>query len=145
MAYWDTSALLKLYIEEADSAYFDSLASQLPGPIVSTHLARVEVLCALYQKENAGHIGPGAAAEAFQKFLADLHSGRIDTVPPGPDVWTQVERVLQIAFHRPRPVLFRSLDAIHVASALASSATVVVATDRRLREVATSAGLRVLP
>lgn len=103
------------------------------------------MLCALYRKEYAHDIKPGAASQLFKAFLADERAGRIITVPNGKDVALQAERLVKRAYAATPALPIRSLDAIHVASALASKATAVVATDARLRDVARQMGLKPLP
>lgn len=143
--YWDTSALLKLYVAEPDSAYFLQLLEGHEDPVLSSSIVTTEVLCALYRKEHAGDLKRGAAATVFRRFLGDVDAGRILTIPYGADVRSEAHTVVRLAFHRPRPLAIRSLDAIHIGSALAAKARILVATDLRLREVASLAQLKVLP
>ena len=145
MSYWDTSALLKLYIAEADSPYFLQLIAGGDEPIVSSAIVTAEILCVLYRKEQARALKGGGAGRIYGKFSQDVRTGRILTVPYGPDVEAQAEKLARLVFNRPRPILIRSLDMIHVSTALSSRARDLVATDRRLREVAVLAGLHVLP
>ena len=145
MSYWDTSALVKLYIAEADSPYFLQLIAGGDEPIVSSAIVTAEILCVLYRKEQARALKGGGAGRIYGKFSQDVRTGRILTVPYGPDVEAQAEKLARLVFNRPRPILIRSLDMIHVSTALSSRARDLVATDTRLREVAVLAGLHVLP
>ena len=145
MRYWDTSALLKLYVSEPDSKYFLELVTSSDDPLLSADIVREEMLCALYRKEHAHDIKPGAATQLFKAFLADEQAGRIITIPNGKDVVLQAERLVRRAYAAAPALPIRSPDAIHVASALASKATVVVATDARLRDVAQQMGFKLLP
>jgi hypothetical protein len=63
----------------------------------------------------------------------------------GREVEEQAEKLLGLTFAQPRTILIRSLDLIHVSSALVNRADGMVATDGRLRALAVRAGLRVLP
>jgi len=143
--YWDTSALLKLYVAEPDSPYFLELLAGGDDPLLSSSIATTEVLCALHRKEHAGDLKPGAAETVFRRFMSDVDAGRIVTIPYGGDVLSQVNTVARLAFRRPRPLPIRSLDAIHIGSALAAEARTLIATDTRLREVASLVRLKVLP
>lgn len=145
MDYWDTSAILKLYVAEHDSTYFLRLIAEINEPILSSAIVTTEVLCALYRKQRAGDLKEGGANTIFRKFNADLRAGRIVTIPYGADVEAGAEKLIRLAFHDPGPVLIRSLDAIHIASALVGNAKRLVATDARLREAASLVGLKVLP
>ena len=145
MNYWYTSALLKLYVLERDSTYFRALATNSVEPIITSDIAREEVLCALYRKEHEANLKVGGAAKLFQSFQADSSNGRIVMVPKGKDVLSQVELLLSRAYSQKPPLFIRSLDAVHIASALSIKAKSIVATDKRLRDVATLMGFALLP
>ncbi len=143
--YWDTSALLKLYVAEPDSTYFLQLLEGGADAILSSSIVTTEVICALYRKEHAGDLKQGAAGTVFRRFMTDVDAGRILTIPYGADVMREANTVVRLAFDQPRPLAIRSLDAVHVGSALAAKARTLVATDARLREVASLAQLKLLP
>ena len=145
MNYWDTSALLKLYVPEDDSGCFLDLVVSSEQPIVSSAIAAAEMLCAVYRKECVGDLQSGGALTAYQRFLGDCREGRIVLVPYGEQIFTSAEGIVRLAFRRARPVMVRSLDAIHVASAMTARARVMVATDARLRTVAAMAKLKLAP
>jgi predicted nucleic acid-binding protein len=143
--YWDTSALLKLYVPEDDSGYFLNSVVTSDQPLVSSAIAAVEMLCAVYRKECIGDLKRGGALATYQRFLGDSREGRIVLVPYGEQVFTAAEEIVRLAFRRARPIMVRSLDAVHVASALTARARVMVATDTRLRQVAAMAKLKLAP
>ena len=145
MNYWDTSALLKLYVSEPDSTYFVNLVSSSSGPLITSEIARIEIYCALSRKQLAGELGKGAADLLSSRFHGDTDSGRIITVPLGADVFAEAIRLTRSTRLLSPPLLIRSLDALHVATALVVGAQTAVATDSRLRAVAASAGLVLLP
>lgn len=66
-------------------------------------------------------------------------------LPYGSDVIAEAENLIRIAFEQHPPVMVRSLDLIHVASAVASKATSLVATDERLRALASLSRLTLVP
>lgn len=134
--------MVKLYVAEADSPYFLQLIIDTDEPIVSSAPATTEVLCVLYRKEQARALKPGAAKHVFHKFVTDVRSGRILTIPYGRDVEVEAEKLVSLIFPQPRPVLARSLDVIHISTALSTKAKSLAATDARLREVA---GLSLIP
>lgn len=145
MNYWDTSALLKLYVPETDSAYFTTLVSMAVGPLVTSELARLETYSALLRKERAGELPADAADLIFGYFAGDVSRGRILTLPIGADVVEAGLRLTRLAHATEPPILVRSLDTLHVASAVVSGAQNVVASDGRLRRLAQLAGLPQLP
>jgi hypothetical protein len=73
VAYWDTSALLKLYVDEPDSSEFWGLL------LGSKHGVRTctEMYCALRKKENLKELKAGGAAALFDKFRQDVANGRV--------------------------------------------------------------------
>lgn len=76
-------------------------------------------------------------SDVGERLLAELQCIR--------EVLEEVQKLVVHAYSADPPVMIRSLDAVHVASALASRAVWVVATDTRLRDAATSMGFRVAP
>ena len=145
MQYWDTSALLKLYVAEPDSNHFLQLLAATDAPVLTSAVAAVELQCALYRKELAGDLKAGGAGSAFQKFQADLAAGRILKVPLGDDVSAASSGIARKAFTGKHPITVRSLDVIHLASAAVCGAESLVATDLRLREAAKRAGFKLMP
>jgi predicted nucleic acid-binding protein len=126
MIYLDSSALLKLLVAESESAALASwLSNQPTTPIVSSELARLEVVRAARRLDAAAV--PAARALVSQVDLIPLTSGLID-------------EAADVA----EPAL-RSLDAIHLVSALSlrDELTAFVAYDRRLVAAARTAKLDV--
>lgn len=126
MIYLDTSALVKLVIEEAETDALRAWLAKLSGvPRLSSSLIRVEVPRSILRRSPA----------------AVLHGRRI------------VARVRRVAMTNEvldvaammQPTLVRSLDAIHLASALTvhDRLTAFVSYDRRLIDAASGVGLPV--
>ncbi len=124
MIYLDTSALAKLLIREAESAALRRfLVRQADQTRISSAVVRTELA-------RAAARGSADAADVVAA-LDDLELLRID------------DELLDRA-GRLQPVSLRSLDAIHLASALrARPLTAFVCYDRRLGEAATALGLPV--
>lgn len=127
MIYLDSSAVLKLLFEERESAALEQWISERAGtPVVSSELARVEVLRAS-RRLNADAL-PAARALLSQLDLIPLTSALIDEAA---DVGEP---------------LLRTLDAVHLASALSIRANLsaFIAYDHRLAAAAEAAGLEPL-
>lgn len=121
--YLDTSAALKLMIDEAESrALIDSLNTNRPG-LVSCTLLETEM------RRAAQRI-----PELTQRHVTELLE-RIDLYTPSAAVFTQAGLL-------PGANL-RSLDAIHLAAALHLGADVLVSYDRRMIEAARGIGMDV--
>jgi predicted nucleic acid-binding protein len=123
--YVDTSAFLKLLVEEAESS---ALRARLPRwrQRASSGLLRTETLRALRRSGNGRLSGP-----ARQMFAA-LHLIRVD------------EQILDRAGEL-EPDALRSLDAIHLSSALSlgSDLAALVTYDQRLADAAAGYGIAV--
>lgn len=127
MIYVDSSALLKLLHEESESAALaDWLTTQAGKPILSSELANVEVVRACRR------INPDVLPDA-KALLAGL-----DLIPLTGAVMAEAADV--------GDTTLRSLDAIHLASALSIGADLsfFIAYDHRLSEAASAAGLHLL-
>lgn len=123
MIYLDTSALLKLVIDEAESRDLEFWLRQQDERLTSSEIARVELVRACRR------VAPTSVTTA-RALLADL-----PLVPIGPAIIEIAETV--------DPPLLRSLDALHLAAAieLDLELTAFVAYDKRLRDAAVFAGL----
>ena len=124
MIYLDSSALLKLVRVERQTAELTSwLGERVDAPLVSSALARVEVL---------------RSCRRIDERL--LEQGR--AVLAGVDFVPIDDGILGVAADLPDPGL-RSLDALHLASALALDPDLetFVAYDQRLLTAAGAAGL----
>jgi uncharacterized protein len=124
MIYLDSSALLKLLFDEVESAALALwLSEREDTPKVSSELAKVEVVRAARRLD-------AAAVPAAKTLLSQL-----DLVPLGRGAMDEAADVGE-------PSL-RTLDAIHLASALSISGdlTAFVAYDNRLVAAAESAGI----
>ena len=126
LLYLDSSAILKLIVSEHETAALISLLGDWPER-VSSQLAQTEVLRALGRaKVSVGTFRRG------EKVLDRVGLIRID------------KRILQDAGML-QPVSLRTLDAIHLATALSIRVDLaaVVTYDRRLAEAASNAKLTV--
>ncbi len=145
MRYWDTSVLLKLFVEEDDSGLFAALIEEAGEVIHTSELSRLELLRALWGKRLDGVIVPGAEKTLMRRFESEVEMKRIILVPVGTDVRREFEAVLRVCYTRKRPIRVRTIDALHLASALASRAKEIVCTDARMREAAGALQMTIHP
>jgi len=138
MRYWDTSVLLKLFVKEDDSEFFSGLIEEAGEVIHTSELSRLELLRGLWGKRLDGLIVPGAEKNLLRRFEAEVEMKRIILVPVSNDVRRELEAVLKVCYNRGRPIRVRTLDALHLASALASRAREIICTDARMREACAS-------
>jgi len=145
MRYWDTSVLLKLFVEERDSAFYTALIEEAGAIIHTSELSRPELLRALWGKRLEGAIRRGAEERLMHRFESEVEKRRIILVSIGPEIQRQFEVVLKVCYTQRRPILVRTLDALHLASALASKTTQIVCSDMRMREAAGALQMDVYP
>jgi uncharacterized protein len=143
--YWDTSALIKLYVPEPDSAFFVELIAKDDQPVCTSVISVIEVRCALNRKEQAGDIRRVDAARAMKRFTADCGEGRITKLPCNDETISLAHDIVDFASGARKPVMLRSLDAIHLASAQGARAAGVATTDMRMRDIAAMLRLKLIP
>jgi uncharacterized protein len=140
IVYIDTSALVKRYIQEANSGDVVTLLDQadLAGSIL---LTRVEMASAFSKAVRMKWLDPQAAEEAWQDFLVHWRSfSRLNVTQP------LIDRASRLAWDYG----LRAYDATHLAAALLWQETletpVTLATyDRELWLAGQKAGLSVWP
>lgn len=137
-AYFDTSVLVKRYVKESGSATSRKLLQRYR--FLSSALAPVEALSALSRRRTDGEL----TQRDFLAIKSRLHKDRAywELVEVGPIVLSQAEELVQRAG-------LRTLDALHVASALtfqaASGLTIpFVTADVRQRDAAESLALNLI-
>jgi hypothetical protein len=85
------------------------------------------------------------ARRALAAYDADVAAGFVSVIAMDPAIVEKFEVIIDRCHHQSPPVLLRTLDAIHLASASVAAESEVVATDKRLREAALSLGFSVYP
>ena len=136
--YLDASALVKLFVPEPESA---SLNEALLGAedVVVSDLALTELASALGRRTRERRVSARDARRIQSEAEKLAHAcHRVELTPP---VHRRAERLLLGS----RDVPLRTLDALHLATALAADAATLVTYDPRLRAAAVSQGLFVAP
>jgi len=144
MRFWDSSALVKLYVAEPDSTTFKRFADDPEVPLISSFTIH-EVQCAFWRKEISGGVKRGAAEILFQSFLRQIERGNFKLIPYDPRVKSRAIGVVRHCYGASRPVMIRSRDALQIASALEGGATEMVSADSRMRGSGILFGLRMMP
>ena len=75
MSYWDSSALVKLYVKETDSMQFELRA--LGDLLVTGTLALLEARTVFRRREAEGVLPRGQATALFAQLTADAVAGKI--------------------------------------------------------------------
>jgi len=142
MGYWDTSALVKLYAEEPDSATFEA---QAVNAAVTSRIAIYEAYATFMRKEAEGLLQPGSAQMLYSELLQDVATGELRLVELAADVEQEYGKVLTFCYQQNPKIPLRTLDALHLASARVADETDLVATDKRMRDAGKRLGFSLFP
>jgi predicted nucleic acid-binding protein len=134
MSYWDSSALVKLYVKEADSPQFEALA--LVDPLVTGTVGLHEARVMFRRREAEGVIPPGQGAALFAELSADVAAGEIREQRETDLVRVKFGEVLEACFSQTPPAFIRTNDALHIASSLVAGEGAFVTADARQRAAA---------
>jgi predicted nucleic acid-binding protein len=140
--YVDPSALLKLYLHEPDSAAMSVWRGRTRDALPITPHGRVEVINGLCLATFRRLITPAALADALASFDEDLTEGRYIVADVA---WrAMLRRAADLSLAHTPAVGCRTLDVLHVATALELGSRRFVTFDDRQRQLALIAGLRVV-
>ena len=139
----DSSLVVALYLNEADSVRADVACASVAPPIRLTDLHRVEISNAFQRAVKNGRISAEQAELLWHDFTADVLAGRFEIVAI--DHATVFARTLALTQKHTAITGTRSLDLIHIATALEIGATDFLSFDNRQRQTAISEGLKVIP
>lgn len=131
--YLDASALVKLFVQEAES---DSLNEALLGAqgVILSDLALTEMASALGRRTREGILTRLQASRLHREALKLTTLCRhVEVTPP---IHRRAEKLLLSV-----PMPIRALDALHIATALEAGAATMVSFDQILRDVASAQGL----
>ena len=136
--YADSGVLIKLYVRERNSAEaINALRGYSSIGINSLH--ELEIANTFRTLEGRGLITPIQRTASEHGLETDILAGRLRRVEPD---WSTIFREAQgLSRLYSTSTLARSLDILHVAAAIASSADTFFTGDRRQYELAALAGL----
>ena len=144
MSYWDTSCLVKLYTPENDSPTFANHLANHPS-CVTADLTLLEFWATVRRKEAEGILAPGEAATVQTALEADASAGAICILVIDQQVRDEYKVVVEKCLSQTPPIFIRTNDAQHIAAATCAGETVIVATDKKLRDAALHLGFTVFP
>lgn len=145
MAFWDTSALIKLYVRERDSGIFREMMRTLVEPPVISQLTLAEIHRVFWAKELARAIPANRAEATYATFRKDVEAASFDIVPFERRVEHEFDRIVLACYRASPAVPIRTLDGLLLASALVARTSELVSTDSRMRSAGALLGLRLLP
>jgi predicted nucleic acid-binding protein len=141
IAYADTGFLISLYGQDSNSASAISLLTPRPV-LLLTPFSEVEfsnaVELIVFRKEWT----KSQARVVVDIFRQQQSTGVFRTVPVVPEIW---EKALTLSNRHSATLGTRTLDVLHIASALVLKPDVFFSFDGRQRKLARAVQLRVLP
>ena len=141
-AYWDTSCVLALYVPEEISSQATELASVEKGQIHSSSILEFEMTFAVHAKEARGEIPRGSCGRVLSQFQTDIQRGRFLLVPLGIDIKACTKDIATRTLQAEPPVFLRTLDGIHIATALELGSSELITADQKMADAATLLGIK---
>jgi len=140
--YVDPSALLKLYLKEPESRAMAAWRKKIGDPLLVTHHGRVELTNGIGLAAHRGIITEKIHDAAMAALDDDFAQGRYRQ---GDVLWrATLKRAGDLSRKHTRSIGCRSLDILHVASALELDFKYFATFDVRQRQLARAAGLKVV-
>lgn len=138
--YADASFLVSLYSLDANSAQAASILKRAQLPLPITPLGEFEFVNAITLRVFRKEISPTEAHSSLNLMADDVRNGVLSQKPFSSSI---VDLARQLSLKYSARLGTRSLDVLHVASALALRATTFLTFDLRQRKLALAAKLRV--
>ena len=142
-AYADSSFLMSLTVEDANTAEASRFMSRNPSVLHFNPLHRLEVRNGLRLRVWRGEIDAPRRAAALRQIEEDLEDGiLVHSAFP----WTDaLRRAEQLSEDHAERIGNRAADTLHVAAAMLARAGRFLSFDKRQRDLAKAAGLDVRP
>lgn len=134
---------MKSYVFETDSPEAIAIIEAVGDPLIFSHVHAIEVPNAIRLKRFRGEITKAEEAAAIRVFRADVDAGRL--ARPDYDLAEVFIRAELLSAKYSGNTGTRSLDVLHVATALESGCGGLASFDERQRKIAALAGLKVTP
>lgn len=140
IVYADTSFLVSLYVLDANSGPASSQMKRAQLPVLLTFLGELELVNAIRLRQFRHEITASNAAAASALFVKDVETGifRIDGLLP-----STFEIAKRLARKHTPQFGTRTLDVLHVASALALKAQTFLTFDRNQARLAKAVDLSI--
>jgi predicted nucleic acid-binding protein len=138
--YLDSAIIVKLLVRENDSPWFDRNVRN--GELWSSELALAEVVSAILIKERTGRISVAERKSALSQFDTMREDELVRLHPLSSGIVTHAAGLLTSCHP---DVALRSLDAIHLATAMMHPRGPLCTNDAKLRAAATRMGVKLFP
>ena len=138
IAYLDTSALAKWYLNEGGSEAFVAFLQALDVAVVSS-LTRTEVRSLLARRRRMGELNADLESLLFAAFEDDVAHGHLQVYPVDDERLGEAANLIALCPEHP----LRTLDALHLAVVRHYGIEVVATADRVMADAASTMGLGV--
>jgi predicted nucleic acid-binding protein len=138
--YADTSFLVSLYVLDANSERAAASMKQAKFPVLLTSLSELELTNAISLRLFRKELAPSKIKAAHALVRKDLTDGVLLVKPLATGIF---ERAMRMARRRTPQLGTRTLDVLHVASALELKAEMLYTFDRNQEKLARAEGLLV--
>ena len=140
--YADPSALLKLYLKEPESRAMTAWRAKIAGPLLVTHHGRVELINGIGLATHRGFITAAMSEAALAALDDDFAQGRYIQADL---LWrATLKRASELSREYTPTLGCRSLDIIHIASAVELELRHFVTFDLRQQQLARAVGLNLI-
>ncbi|MBS0614877.1 MAG: type II toxin-antitoxin system VapC family toxin [Proteobacteria bacterium] len=140
--YVDPSALLKLYLKEPESRAMTAWRAKSPDPLTVTHHGRAELNNGIALAKYRGIIPQATFDAALAALDDDFEQGRYIQADL---LWrATLNRATDLSREHTASIGCRSLDVLHIASALELEFKKFLTFDLRQRQLAVAVGLKVI-
>ena len=140
--YVDPSALLKVYLKEPESRAMTAWRSRIGDPLLVTHHGRVELANGIGLAAYRGLITEEVLSAALAALDDDFAQGRYRQADL---LWrATLKRAAELSRDHTPPIGCRSLDILHVASAVELDLKYFATFDVRQQQLARIAGLKLM-
>jgi predicted nucleic acid-binding protein len=140
--YVDPSALLKFYLHQPESTAMNAWRAKTKGALRVTHHGRVEIVNGICLAAHRREITADALADTLASFEEDFVDGLYRQADL---LWrATLNRATDLSRTYSHKLGTRSLDVLHVASALELEMRLFVTYDTRQEELARAVGLKTL-
>lgn len=140
--YADPSALLKLYLKEPESRAMTAWRAKIGAPLLVTHHGRVELINGIGLAKHRGLITEATSDAALAALDDDFAQGRYAQADL---LWrATLKRAGELSREYTLTLGCRSLDVLHVGSALELGLRYFVTFDLRQQQLARAVGLKLI-
>ena len=137
ICYFDTSFMTKLYVSESDSGEAVDIAGSLAGEAAISTLIDLEMTSMIFRQMESER-----AKRIYAIYEANRRSGAYDVLSIDDAVLLRASRLAEVYGSS---LKLKSLDIIHLATALHYGVTAMAVYDNKLRAGAEAMGLKVFP